>query len=243
MRTFSAGPLRVRAAGGDDREGRGGGPAVLLCHGYGAPGDDLVGLSRVIDAGPGVRWFFPEAPLALDFGGGYEGRVWWPVDIEALQRSAMRGELRALMDRAPEGLDRARDALAACVEALVKGEGVEPGSLLVGGFSQGATLTTDWLLSARPGVAGLCLLSGTIMHAERWREDLEAGAARGLEVVQSHGSADAILPFALAEVLRDLLGGGGARVEFVPFRGGHEIPPRVLDALGAFARRRFGAPA
>ncbi|HEU4536511.1 MAG TPA: hypothetical protein VFS00_20440 [Polyangiaceae bacterium] len=240
MRTFSAGPLRVRAAGGDDREGRGEGPAVLLCHGYGAPGDDLVTLARFLDAGPGVRWFFPEAPLSVDVGGGYAGRAWWPIDMIALQTSVMRGDLRALQDRAPDGLDAARDALAACVDALVRDEGVKPEALVVGGFSQGAMVTTDWALKARPGVAGLGALSGTVVNAERWRVDLEGGAARGLEVWQSHGKADPILPFALAQILRDMLSGGGARVEFVAFQGGHEIPPPALDSFGAFARRRLG---
>jgi phospholipase/carboxylesterase len=242
MRTFSAGPLRVRAAGGDDREGRGEGPAVLLCHGYGAPGEDLVPLARVVDAGPHVRWFFPEAPLSVDLGGGYAGRAWWPIDMAELQLSILRGDLRSLQDRTPAGLDQARDALAACVEALTRDEGVRPEALLVGGFSQGAMVTTDWALAARPSIAGLCVLSGTLINAERWGADLSAGAARGLEVWQSHGASDPVLPFALAERLRDRLVEHGARVEFVPFRGEHEIPPRALESLGAFARRRLAPP-
>ena len=243
MRTFTAGPLRVRAGGGEDREGRGEGPAVLLCHGYGAPGDDLVALVRAVDAGPGVRWFFPEAPLSIDVGMGFEGRAWWPIDMAELQLNIMRGDLRALQDRTPAGLDEAREALAACVEALARDEGVRPESLVVGGFSQGAMVATDWVLGARPAVAGLAVLSGTVINAERWRGDLAAGAARDLDVWQSHGAFDSVLPFALAEVLRDMFAGGGARVDFVPFRGEHEIPPRALDALGAFARARFAAKA
>ena len=48
---------------------------VVLCHGYGAPGDDLVGLEselrRVGGVPGGTRWVFPEAPLEvpLSFGG------------------------------------------------------------------------------------------------------------------------------------------------------------------------------
>ena len=53
MKMLDVGGLRVRATG------PGAGPAVILCHGYGAPGDDLCGLSSIIEAGPGVRWFFP----------------------------------------------------------------------------------------------------------------------------------------------------------------------------------------
>ena len=74
------GPLSVRELG------RGDGPAILLCHGYGAPGDDLVPLGRVIDAGSGVRWFFPEAPLEVDLGFG-RPRAWWPIDMMRMQVS------------------------------------------------------------------------------------------------------------------------------------------------------------
>src|SRR5580698_9241141 len=94
-------PLRVTALG------RGDGPAILLCHGYGAPGNDLVPLGRVIDAGTGVRWFFPEAPIELPWG----GRAWWNLDLLRLQELALRGQRRLLAGETPDGLDDARAAL------------------------------------------------------------------------------------------------------------------------------------
>jgi phospholipase/carboxylesterase len=57
---------------------------------------------------------------------------------------------------------------------------------------------------------------------------------RGLPVLQSHGSADPLLPFVLSEQLRDLLVQAEVPVEWVPFRGGHEIPPVVLAKMGRF---------
>jgi phospholipase/carboxylesterase len=61
----------------------------------------------------------------------------------------------------------------------------------------------------------------------------------GLQVLQTHGRRDPILPFAAAEGLQGLLSGAGAQVEWVAHDGGHEIPMRALQRLQAFARDRL----
>jgi phospholipase/carboxylesterase len=48
MREDLLGGLKVRLVGGSDGRGGGDGPVVLLLHGFGAPGDDLVPLADVI---------------------------------------------------------------------------------------------------------------------------------------------------------------------------------------------------
>src|SRR5260221_4639921 len=95
MDKVAIGPLGVRMFGGADRRGGGSGPAILLCHGFGAPGADLVPLARVIDAGRDVRWFFPEAPidLGLEMMGG---RAWWEIDLVRMQTAIARGQRDAL---------------------------------------------------------------------------------------------------------------------------------------------------
>src|SRR5687767_14102037 len=118
MKTLTLGALRVAAFGGTDREGGGDGPAILLCHGYGAPGDDLVPLARVTDVGREVRWFFPAAPLELDVGFGMTGRAWWEIDILRIQEQMMRGDRREVMNETPEGLSAARAALETCIALL-----------------------------------------------------------------------------------------------------------------------------
>jgi phospholipase/carboxylesterase len=239
MEPTRIGPLRVHAAGGTDRRGGGDGPAILLCHGFGAPGDDLVALSRVIDAGRDVRWFFPEAPIALDLGWGTTGRAWWPIDMERLQRMMLSGQAHRLADETPAGLAEARAALEGTLAALEKDHGVRRDRLVIGGFSQGAMLTTEVALHAEVPFAGLAILSGTLIAAERWAE---AARARGpsIHAFQSHGRRDPILPFAVAEALRALLEGAGATVDWVPHGGQHEIPQVVVDRLGAFAKKRLG---
>ena len=52
----------------------------------------------------------------------------------------------------------------------------------------------------------------------------------GVPVMQSHGKHDTLLPFSIAELLRDRLLAAGAVVDWQPFSGGHEIPPPVLAA-------------
>jgi phospholipase/carboxylesterase len=230
MKTTKIGPLTVRTLG--DGEG----PAILFCHGFGAPGDDLVPLARAVDTGPGVRWFFPAAPLELDWG----GRAWWQVDIEERLALAARGRVEELRRDSPEGLAESRAMLEATLAALERDHAVRRDRLIIGGFSQGAMLTTEIALASESPYGGLVILSGTLIREKEWT----AGArARGssLHVLMSHGRLDPLLRFEDAEALRALLEGGGASVDWVEHGGQHEIPPVVLARLGAFARRRFGA--
>lgn len=233
MASETIGPLRVTTIGRGD--GSSPSPSILLCHGFGAPGDDLVPLAREIDAGPGVRWFFPEAPLELAWG----GNAWWEIDIERMQLMALRGQRRPLAEETPPGLAEARAALEATIAELERSHGVRREALIIGGFSQGAMLTTEIALHAEVPFAGLVVLSGNLLSEDRW-----AAAARqrgaSLHVLQSHGQRDQLLPFEGAEALRDLLVSSGASVDFLAHGGGHEIPYPVLQRIGAFAGKRLG---
>lgn len=234
MSLFSAGPLRVRGAGGADREGGGDGPAILLCHGYGAPGDDLVSLHRVVAVPQPVRWFFPEAPLEVQGA----GRAWWPIDMLRIQLAIMAGTPREMAKEKPDGLDEAREMLSACIDALVSDHGVDPAKLVIGGFSQGAMLTTELTLVGGRRFAGLAVLSGTLLCEDRWQPRIEA-LGKDLHVVQSHGERDPILPFEYAVELAERFQKAGARSSFVRFRGGHEIPGPALQALQSFVNARL----
>jgi phospholipase/carboxylesterase len=56
----------------------------------------------------------------------------------------------------------------------------------------------------------------------------------GLPVFVSHGEADVILPFAVANRFWQKLQRAGLRVTWVPFAGAHEIPAEVDVALNTF---------
>ena len=226
MKQFRAGPLLVRATGGTDRDGGGDGPAVLLCHGYGAPGDDLVSLHRAVTAPQNTRWFFPEAPLDAAVGPG--SRAWWAIDMRRLQLMMMRGDRRPT-NETPDGIEDARLALDECLDALIEHHGVTAEKLVIGGFSQGAMVTTELTLYGARRFAGLAVLSGTLLCHDRWAERKDR--LRDLSIVQSHGRSDPILGFAEAEQLRDFFVASGANLAFHPFLGQHAIPPVALGGL------------
>src|SRR5579871_3411427 len=118
MRMLELGGLKVRLAGGTDREGGGEGPVVVLLHGFGAPGDDLAPLWRVLPAPAGTRFAFPEAPLSLASLGMPDGRAWWMIDIARFQRARTPADVEELMVEVPSGLGAARERVVAMLEAL-----------------------------------------------------------------------------------------------------------------------------
>jgi phospholipase/carboxylesterase len=210
---------------------------VVMCHGFGAPGADLVSLGPEIAAmrpelAGSLRFVFPAAPLSLDAFGLYGGRAWWLLDLEARMRMIERGEIRSLRNDVPHGLSEARDSMLDLVRAVASEAGLPASKIVLGGFSQGGMIATDVALHLPEAPAALVILSGTLMNEDGWRE--LAPRRRSLPVFQSHGRDDAILPFVAAEWLRDLLQGAGLDVEFVPFAGAHAIPRVVLDRLAAF---------
>jgi phospholipase/carboxylesterase len=225
MKELTLGTLRARLCGGTDREGGGAGPVVILMHGYGAPGTDLVPLWRELSVPHEVRFVFPEAPHDLGFG----GRAWWPIDMVRLQERFQKGAVEQLIAEVPEGIVEARTAVLAMLDAMQREIGLVPETTIIGGFSQGAMLATDVVLHSDQKFGGLAVLSGTLISHEEWLPLMPA--RRGLPVFQSHGRSDAVLPFDLAERLRDELTQAGLRVEFAPFNAGHGISGPALDGL------------
>jgi phospholipase/carboxylesterase len=82
--------------------------------------------------------------------------------------------------------------------------------------------------------AGLILMSGTLLAEGVWRPRMPSLA--GVPVMLSHGRHDALLPYHVAELLRDRLTEAGAAVDWQPFLGGHEIPRAAIDAANRLLR-------
>jgi phospholipase/carboxylesterase len=205
---------------------------VVLLHGFGAPGDDLVSLADFL--GVPARFVFPEAPLEI--GGLYgDARAWWMLDLAMLEADMRSGSARDRRSEVPEGLAGAREQLMRFLDQLQVRYGIEDRQLVLGGFSQGAMVSLDVALHRKAPPAALILLSGTLLAESEWGPRMATLAK--VPILQSHGRNDAILPFSTAEILRDKLRAAGATVDFVQFVGGHEIPPIVLDAAGTLLRR------
>jgi phospholipase/carboxylesterase len=243
MKTEPLGPLQVRRFAHKNAKGSGSHDkpalAVVLLHGFGAPGDDLAGLESMIDVPEGTTLIFPEALHSMSKLTGQraygDARCWWMIDMIRLQLAMATGLDRDLSKEVPEGLAEARAAVNGMLDALANE--MPDARLVLGGFSQGAMLALDVALRdpARQ-LAGVVQLSGTIIAEAEWRP-LLAGR-RGLKVYQSHGRADAVLPFAGAErlsrMLTDMI--PESRVTFDPFHGPHTIPLRTLERLSTWIR-------
>lgn len=242
MRRVELGELSAVIAGGTDRDGGGQGPVVVLLHGYGAPGDDLVPLFRVLDVPSDVRFVFPAAPLVLDprVPPALSGRAWWPLDIEELVGIVACGEIESIQRMDPPGMDRARASIESLLASIPEALSAEPSSIVLGGFSQGAMLSVEVALASAVPLAGLVVLSGTLVRKSVWTS--RAAARSGLPVLQSHGRSDPIVPFDNAEALRDVLIEGGLSVEWLPFNGAHGIPDSAVERLAAFIRRVTASP-
>jgi phospholipase/carboxylesterase len=203
----------------------------VLFHGFGAPGDDLVALAAELDAP--ARLVFPEAPLSL--GGLYgDSRAWWLLDLARLEDELRRGVPRDRRAEIPDGLAEVRAQVIRLIEQLAARFAVAPDRLVLGGFSQGAMLALDVALHLPAPPAGLVLMSGTLIAETAWQPRMAQLA--GVPVMLSHGRSDLLLPFSIAEVLRDRLVAAGAAVDWQPFAGGHEIPRAAIDAAGQLLR-------
>lgn len=248
MVTTKAGSLTCRIVDVEDREDREHRKAppealCVLCHGYGAPGTDLVGLAgEVLSLRPElrgrVRFVFPEAPLALDFM-PFGGRAWWEIDVGRFQRAALTGDFEPLLRETPEGLSAARKALLGALDELFRASQVPMSRVVLGGFSQGAMVATDVTLRLDEAPAALALLSGTLLCRDEWTR--LAARRRGLKVLQSHGTQDPILPYAAALELKKVLVEAGLSLDFVSFHGGHGIDGEVVEKLADLVAGVVGA--
>jgi phospholipase/carboxylesterase len=231
MREEHIGGLRTRITGGTDGKGGGNGPVVVLLHGFGAPGDDLVSRADVLTVPTGTRFVFPEGPLSLSFGPG-DARAWWLIDMARIAADQAEGRVRDLSQDIPKGLAPARATMLAFLKEVEHKFGADPRKTILGGFSQGAMLSCDLMLRTAQHYAGLIQLSGTLLATQEWAPLLQK--RKNLPVFQSHGMQDEILPYVGAERLRATLIHAGLSVEWHSFRGGHEIPRAVLQRLGPF---------
>ncbi len=213
---------------------------VVLCHGFGAPGDDLVQLgAHILESQPDlmdrVVIVFPEAPHSPEEMAMYGGRAWWPLDMAQLNRAIESGDFRDLRKEAPELLPVARKAVVGVIEQLHEELGLTMANTIVGGFSQGSMLAIDLTLHANEPPAGLIIWSGTLLNEEVWQAKKET--LQGLPIIQSHGTVDQILPFEASRWLETLLNEGGANVQFIEFHDGHTIPPEAMDAAVGLIRQ------
>lgn len=189
---------------------------VVLLHGVGATGRDLVGLGRSWRAVlPRVAVACPDAPYPFDYG--QPGRQWFSLaDITAEDRA---NRVRA----ARSGFDRVVADVAA-----ERGFADRPDRVALLGFSQGAVMALDALASGRAPWAGVVSVSGR----------LATGGTTPIPrrpVLLLHGTADPVIPAAESERAAATLAGLGADVRLSLLPGaGHAVTAEGAMLAGAF---------
>ncbi|MBL9036933.1 MAG: phospholipase [Archangium sp.] len=217
--------------------------AVILCHGFGAPADDLVTLwNELVSREPSladVRFFFPAGVLSMGNLGWGQARAWWLIDLPTVARlqAGDPSSLREFRRVEPDGMPAARQAVRALVSEVCLKSDLPVGRVIVGGFSQGAMIATDVALRLEEAPLGLVVLSGTLLLEDVWATKAKARA--GLPVFQSHGRGDPILAFGAAQWLRELFEAQGMPVTFNPFDGGHTIDESTVTGLGRYLVQRL----
>ncbi|MCA9130653.1 MAG: hypothetical protein KDB22_26380 [Planctomycetales bacterium] len=208
---------------------------AVFCHGFGAGGDDLVGLAgellQMSATENPLALAFPAAPISLESQGMPGSRAWWLLSIQRLINALDDGRFDEIRQEVPEGISEARTQLTDSIEQLLQRYRLDEKQLLLGGFSQGAMLSVETAchgLKSPP--AALCLYSGALICESRWRS--VATRLADTKILQSHGSLDMVLPLQTGIWLRDMLLEAGAEVDFVEFYGPHTIAPAAIEKTG-----------
>ena len=133
---------------------------VILNHGFGASGDDLVDLGAMLmddseTIAAKFRFIFPEAPIDLGPMGMPGGRAWWPINMAQLAEINQTQDFSKLTSIRPPGMPEAAALLDTAVTPVRCGKAVAVKVPASG--PKPANLTADdtrlvllllWLLSA-----------------------------------------------------------------------------------------------
>lgn len=207
------------ATGGDLGDDARGGTTLVMLHGFGASGDDLISLARAL-VHTNTRYIVCAGPIQLANG----GRAWWPM------QGRPRYDENQVLATPEAELRRARSAVLKLIHKLQKS--YAPQSLALLGFSQGAMLALDIAVTASARVNRVAVLSGALVADTVNQLARKPHATPAVFV--SHGRQDSVLTFKGATQLVDTLKARALNPEFHTFEGGHEIPQELLPELKAF---------
>jgi phospholipase/carboxylesterase len=196
--------------------------AVLLLHGYGADGQDLLGLADAWqDELPNTAFISCDAPLQCEMGFGYQWfslRDWSQPAMAAGARDAS-AQLRQVVD------------------AVLARYNLTPDKLVLAGFSQGTMMSLYTGLRMDTLPAGILGYSGALLSAET----LPSAQDGKPPICLIHGEADTIVPVAASidasRQLKEL--GYDVSLETIPMLP-HGIDQRGLVSGLAFLQRVLG---
>lgn len=195
---------------------------VVLLHGVGADGNDLIGLAPYFhSAVPHAHIVSPNAPFPFDMAPF--GYMWFSIaDLAALTRLT--------------GVRAAAPLLDAFLDHELARHSLTESELLLVGFSQGAMMALHVGLRRPRAPAGIVSHSGMLVADARFALEIKQRPP----VLLTHGSADPVLPVACLPAAEAALKAVRVPVEAHRIDGlGHGIDDATLRLDLAFARRCF----
>jgi phospholipase/carboxylesterase len=203
---------------------------VVLLHGVGADGADLIGLAPVLaEALPDASFAAPDAPFPCDMAPF--GRQWF-----------------SLQDRSPARLAAGVRAVAPALLAFLEEElarlSLPASALALAGFSQGAMTALHTGLRLAEPPAAILAYSGALLESPESLAAEVATARKPPPVLLVHGESDGVVPVGASRMAEAALRGAGVPVEALYIPGlDHGIDQTGLAAGVATLRRAFAAGA
>ena len=197
---------------------------VILLHGLGADGNDLIGLApHLAEAAPGAAFVSPHAPFPCDMAPF--GRQWFSLQVR--EPAAILGGVRA-----------AAAHLEAFIERELQAQGLGEDRLVLLGFSQGSMMALHVALRRPKPCAAVIAYSGMLVGAE----DLDKEIQSRPPVLLVHGEADEVVGFQAMGAAETALEAHGVAVTSLARPGlGHGIDEAGIGAARATLAERLGA--
>ena len=199
---------------------------VILLHGYGADGNDLIGLAEPLaPLMPDVVFHAPNAPYPCD--GNPFGYQWF--GISRLDPHLMLAGVRG-----------AAPFVEAFLDKLLADYGLTEADTALVGFSQGTMMSLHVGLRREKRLAGIVGFSGLLPGVETLRDEIRSKPP----VLLIHGDADPMVPFEMMDRAESALKAVGVDVDSYAARGvGHSIDGHGLEKCARFLLRAFGVNA
>ncbi|TAK97911.1 MAG: phospholipase [Rhodospirillaceae bacterium] len=165
--------------------------AVVLLHGYGSDGNDLIGLAPYFaNALPRAVFYAPDGPHALE-GSPFGGRQWFSLrnfDPEVL-RDDMKMRAKFFESMAGE-IDGVAATLNTFLDQILAHHGLAANRLVLLGFSQGTMMSLHVGLRRKQQLGGIVGYSGELLVPERLAAEIKSKPP----VVLIHGADDPMIP-------------------------------------------------
>jgi phospholipase/carboxylesterase len=184
---------------------------VLMLHGYGSNGQDLISLApHLAEAAPNAIFLSPDAPFDMSAQGYSAGRQWFP--LQSFDPDYMLA-----------GIRRTEPVLNDFIDQVLQQLGLKDSDLVLLGFSQGTMMSLFAAPRRRNAIAGVIGYSGALLGADELkREDIQK-----MPVLLIHGEADEVVTFDRYEAAKSELETAGFEVESLSIAG---LPHSIDDA-------------